>query len=331
MTIFAASAIPIMIMGVFLESSKLVATLWLKRYWNIAPIMIKIYLCFSVVILMLITSMGIFGYLSKAHSDQSVPSSDIAAKVEYFDSQIKTNQDNIASAKKALLQMDRVVDETMNRSDSAQGTVNALYIRRSQTKERNSLNEQISEAQRNIVKLNTEKSPVASQLRTIEAEVGPIKYIAAFLYGDNVDTNILEKSVRAMIVLIVVVFDPLAVVLLLTSQYSFQYIRDGKRDSYKTELDTLKEVVVENKTNSVNESLTKQPETTIINKEEKVEGVNHELKLNDIIHATSHIGNSDTMHASPVLNRDDSGWFVAIADDEKPLAKKKFTQKGPRK
>lgn len=317
MTIFAAAAIPIMIMGIFLESSKLVATVWLKRYWNIAPRSIKVYLTMAVIILMMITSMGIFGYLSKAHTDQAVPSADIASKVQYFDSQIKTHQDNIDTAKKALAQLDRAVDETMSRNDSAQGAVNAIYIRRSQTKERNQLQEQIKESQDAIVELNTQKAPIASQLRAVEAEVGPIKYIAALLYGDNVDTSILEKSVRAIIILIVVVFDPLAVVLLLTSQYSFQYIRDGKK----------KDII---------DFIPSKPETAIVNEDEttqKEEPIsNHfEIKLEDNVSVESKLGSSDTSHGSPILTRDKDGWYVDMVENEQPLAKKKFHQKGTRK
>lgn len=326
MTIFSAAAIPIMIMGVFLESSKLVATLWLKRYWNLAPRTIKAYLCGAVFILMMITSMGIFGYLSKAHSDQAVPSSDISAKVQYLDSQIQTNKDNIESAKKALAQLDRAVDETMARNDSAQGAVNSIYIRRSQIKERNLLNAQISEAQQNIVELNKEKAPIASQLRTIEAEVGPIKYIAALLYGDNVDPNILEKSVRAIIILIVIVFDPLAVVLLLTSQYSFQYIREGKT----SELGTLKETIVEHNNKVFIEPMSNEPETANVNEEKVADPINHELKLEDSVTVKSRIGSDDTTNVSPVLAKDSSGWFVDFGEDDQPLAKKKFNQKGRR-
>lgn len=326
MTIFSAAAIPIMIMGVFLESSKLVATLWLKRYWNLAPRTIKAYLCGAVFILMMITSMGIFGYLSKAHSDQAVPSSDISAKVQYLDSQIQTNKDNIESAKKALAQLDRAVDETMARNDSAQGAVNSIYIRRSQIKERNLLNAQISEAQQNIVELNKEKAPIASQLRTIEAEVGPIKYIAALLYGDNVDQNILEKSVRAIIILIVIVFDPLAVVLLLTSQYSFQYIRECKT----SELGTLKETIVEHNNKVFSEPMSNEPETANVNEEKVADPINHELKLEDSVTVKSHIGSDDTTNVSPVLAKDSSGWFVDFGEDDQPLAKKKFNQKGRR-
>lgn len=228
MSIFAAAAIPIMIMGIFLESSKLVATVWLKKYWTIAPAFIKFYLSFAVIILMFITSMGTYGYLSKAHMDQTATSGEVVSKVQIIDDKIKMHQDSILVAKHALSQLDAAVDQTMQRSTDERGASIAIKVRKSQTKERESLHTDIAEAQKIISKLNEEKAPFAQELRIVEAEVGPIKYIAAFLFGDNVDTNMLERAVRWVIILIVVVFDPLAVILLLTSQYSFQYINERK-------------------------------------------------------------------------------------------------------
>jgi hypothetical protein len=229
-SIFAAAAIPIAVMGIVLELSKLVATVWLKQNWFIAPRLIKAYLLIAVTILMLITSMGIFGYLSKAHLDQAVPTSDIAAKVALLDEKIKTERDNIDAARRALQQMDSQVDQMLGRSDTERGAERAVQIRRNQAKERASLQSDISKSQKAIAALNQERAPVASELRKVEAEVGPIKYIAALLYGDNPDQNVLERSVRWVIILIVIIFDPLAVVLLLASQYSFQYFRRVKEE-----------------------------------------------------------------------------------------------------
>jgi len=229
-SIFAAAAIPIAIMGVVLELSKLVATVWLKQNWFIAPRLIKAYLLIAVAILMVITSMGIFGYLSKAHLDQAVPTGDIVAKVAFIDEKIKTERDNIDAAKRALTQMDAQVDQMLGRSDTERGAERAVQIRRNQAKERASLQADIARSQKAIAVLNQERAPVASELRKVEAEVGPIKYIAALLYGDNPDQNVLERAVRWVIILIVIIFDPLAVVLLLASQYSFQYFRRIKEE-----------------------------------------------------------------------------------------------------
>jgi len=229
-SIFAAAVIPIAIMGIVLELSKLVATVWLKQNWFIAPRLIKAYLLIAVTILMIITSMGIFGYLSKAHLDQAVPTGDVAAKVALLDEKIKTERDNIDAAKRALQQMDAQVDQMLGRSDTERGAERAVQIRRNQQKERAALQADIAKSQKAIAALNTERAPIASELRKVEAEVGPIKYIAALLYGDNPDQNVLERAVRWVIILIVIIFDPLAVVMLLASQYSFQYFRQIKEE-----------------------------------------------------------------------------------------------------
>ncbi len=236
-SIFAAAAIPIMIMGVALEVSKLVATVWLKWNWQKAPAAIKSYLIIAITALMLITSMGIFGYLSKAHLDQAVPTGDVAAQVSLIDEKIKTERENIDASRRALKQMDEAVDQVMARSDSERGAERAVQIRRQQQTERGRLQKDISEAQARIAKLNEERAPIAKELRKVEAEVGPIKYIAALIYGDNPDQNLLEAAVRWVIIVIVFVFDPLAVILLLASQYSFQWFREEDKDEMRDEYD----------------------------------------------------------------------------------------------
>ena len=230
-SIFAAAAIPIIIMGVTLEVGKLVATVWLKINWHIAPKLIRTYLIIAITILMLITSMGIFGFLSKAHLDQAVPTGDVADKVSLIDEKIKTQKENIDAARKALKQMDESVDQTMARSADEKGADKAAALRRGQQRERGNLQNDIAKAQKEISILNEERAPVAKELRKVEAEVGPIKYIAALLYGDSPDQNLLEKAVRWVIIIIVIVFDPLAVILLLASQYSFQWFRKQEEDS----------------------------------------------------------------------------------------------------
>ena len=229
-SIFAAAVIPIIVMGVALEVSKLVATVWLKLNWARAPFLIKTYLISAIAILMLITSMGIFGYLSKAHLDQAVPTGDVADKVALIDEKIKTQKENVDAARKALRQMDEAVDQTMARSADEKGADKAAALRRNQQRERGQLQNDIGKAQKEIAALNQERAPIAKELRKVEAEVGPIKYIAALLYGDNPDQNLLESAVRWVIIIIVLVFDPLAVILLLSSQYSFQWFRERQEE-----------------------------------------------------------------------------------------------------
>ena len=223
--IFAAAFWPIVVLGGSLEFGKIVTTLWLHKYWTRAELQYKLYLCSAVVILMVLTSMGVFGFLSKAHLDQAVPSGDIQAQVQIFDDKIQTQKDNIKTARSALTQMDSAVDQVMGRSSDEKGADKAVAIRRSQARERTALQNDISKAQTEITRLQEQRAPIASQARQVEAEVGPIKYIAALIYGDNPDANILEKAVRWVIILIVIVFDPLALTLLLAATKTFEWER----------------------------------------------------------------------------------------------------------
>ena len=227
--IFSAAVIPIIIMGVALEVSKIVATVWLKQNWSIAPLTVKTYLCIAIIMLMIITSMGIFGFLSKAHSDQNLVSGDVIAKIAVYDEKIKIAKDNIDDNRKSLKQLDEAVDQVMGRSNDQKGAEKAVTIRRSQQKERTRLQEEIQTLQTSIGQLNEERAPISAEVRKVEAEVGPIKYIAAFVYGST-DETILEKAVTWVIILIIVVFDPLALILLIASQISFQMFRDRNEE-----------------------------------------------------------------------------------------------------
>jgi hypothetical protein len=217
-------------MGVVLEVSKLIATVWLKLNWARAPVFIRTYLLVSIAILMLITSMGIFGFLSKAHSDAGLVGGDVQAKIAVYDEKIKTAKDNIDANRKALKQMDEAVDQVMGRSADEKGADKAVALRRTQQKERARLQSEVAAEQKTISVLAEERAPIAAEVRKVEAEVGPIKYIANFIYGDNPDANVLEKAVTWVIIIIVIVFDPLAVILLLASQYSFQWFRQAKEE-----------------------------------------------------------------------------------------------------
>jgi hypothetical protein len=223
--IFAAAVIPIIIMGSVLEIGKVTVTLWLHEYWNRARWMMKLYLVSAVAVLMLITSMGIFGFLSKAHSDQSLVSGDVQAKIAVYDEKIRTAKDNIDANRKALKQLDDAVDQVMGRSTDEKGADKAVAIRRSQSKERVRLISDIEAEQKKISSLNEERAPIAAEVRKVEAEVGPIKYIAAMVYGENTDANSLEAAVRWVIIMLVIVFDPLAIMMLLAATESLKWER----------------------------------------------------------------------------------------------------------
>jgi Skp family chaperone for outer membrane proteins len=224
--IFAAAVIPIIIMGSALEISKVVTTVWLHKYWAKVKWAMRVYLVLAVIALAFLTSLGVFGFLSKAHSDQSLVSGDVQSKIAVYDTKIQTARENIETDRKALKQLDESVDQVMGRSTDEKGADKAVALRRNQQKERGRLLAEIEAEQKKISSLNEERAPIAAEVRKVEAEVGPIKYIAALIYGDNPDANLLERAVRWVIILIVSVFDPLALTLVLAANGSRMWDRE---------------------------------------------------------------------------------------------------------
>ena len=333
--IFAGAAVPIMIMGSVLEIGKLVTASWLYQYWKVSPFFLKFYLTISVVVLMFITSMGIFGFLSKAHVEQTAPSTLIVQKIDQIDDRLVrenskvtrlTNEierlntgtnvrvdtlvdtetekldsiyaridkeiaditvianQNIATQKERITQAkeraDRDIKQIQERMKGAFGKSkfdkeidkirkNEVAVAASAQKEiitiQNKLNEDIAKIKEkyqpsidaistnisnltgqaeettsdieakekelegklavaftSIDELNEEKFLLQSQIKEIEVEVGPIKYIAEFIYDQEASTDILEKSVRWVIIIIIFVFDPLAVLLLIAANFTFK-------------------------------------------------------------------------------------------------------------
>lgn len=229
--IFAAAVIPIIIMGSALELAKIVTTVWLRKYWHRCTWIMKVYLVPAVVSLAVLTSMGIFGFLSKAHSDQSLVSGDVLSKIAIYDEKIKNQKDNIEANRKALKQMDEGVDSVLGRSTDEKGADKAVALRKAQQKERVRLQAEILQSQKSIAELNEARAPIAAEVRKVEAEVGPIKYIAAFIYGDNPDANLLERAVRWVIILLVIVFDPLAIMLVIAANQSKDWDKDVEEEN----------------------------------------------------------------------------------------------------
>ena len=241
--IFAGAVVPIIIMGTALEFAKITTTVWLRKYWHRCSLIMKVYLVPAVVLLALLTSMGIFGFLSKAHLDQNIGSGDVQAQVSLLDEKIATQRENVKSAKAMLAQMDMQVNDIMTKGDSEKSVERSVMIRKQQAKERASLQKDIEVANKEIQKLNEERAPIASELRKVEAEVGPIKYIAALIYGDNADQNMLEAAVRWVIILLVSVFDPLAIMLVLAANQS----KDWDANDDVEEENKLREQIIHEK------------------------------------------------------------------------------------
>ena len=267
--IFAAAVIPIIIMGGSLEVAKVVTTVWLHRYWDKCKWAMKTYLTGAVIVLAVVTSMGIFGFLSKAHMDQGIPTGDVAAQISLLDEKIniqkeliKSERENIESARRALSQLDAQVSARLDRGTSEASAERSVQIRAAQRRDRQAYTKEIDEAQVRIEKSNAtiqslslEKAPLATQYRKIEAEVGPIKYIAALIYGDNPDNATLERAVRWVIILLIFVFDPLALMLVIASISSYKWEFDEKKEEPKYEKDDgpLTDIQIEQIKQSVEE------------------------------------------------------------------------------
>ena len=220
--IFSAAVIPIAVMGVVLETGKLVTAAWVYHNWKRTPKLLKSYLISAVVVLMFITSMGIFGFLSKAHIEQTTVTSDNTLKIELIESQIQRERRTIERAESTLARLDSALDKYIELDRITKG----LDARKEQEDERNELNATINESTDAISTLTKEMSELNATRIAIEAEVGPIKYIAELIYGESTK-GVLEDAVRGVILIIVFVFDPLAVLLLVAANQSL--IQENRR------------------------------------------------------------------------------------------------------
>jgi hypothetical protein len=225
--IFAAAVVPIIIMGAALEVSKITATVWLHQYWDQARWLMKLYLASAVIILMIITSMGIFGFLSRAHIEQNAPIGDSVAQMEIIDERIAIEQEVIEQYRRDLA----ILNQQIERFSELGAVTRGVNTRAAQQEERQAIFDRIEQSQQTITDLRQQRAPFAADVRKIETEVGPIKYIAALIYGDNPDQNLLEKAVRWVIILLVVVFDPLAIMLVLAGVESIKWNREQRRNA----------------------------------------------------------------------------------------------------
>src|SRR6056300_254940 len=224
-TLFAGAAVPIIAMGSALEVGKLVAASWLYQNWNSdIPRLLKTYVFCAIIVLIFITSMGIFGFLSKAHLDQVKPQSGNALNIQVLDKQINQQQVIIDRAEKTLNSLDKALDKYIDMEYVSRG----LKEREKQKEEREQLNKSISEATAKIVELNKTKSTIELEQIKIEAEVGPLKYVAELIYGDEAK-NHFDSAVRIVILILIFVFDPLAVLLLIAANISLRQWRMKKQ------------------------------------------------------------------------------------------------------
>ena len=227
MAIFAGAVIPIAIMGGVLEVGKLVTAAWLHQNWKKTSLWMKSYLTSAVFVLMVITSLGIFGFLSKAHLEHSIAIGGTnELQIENLERQIARQQSVVADSEIVLSQLDAQV-QTLIDYDRIRGPSGSIATRQGQAEERQTLNENIDAAYIRIEELQTVLAPIKQEKLAIEVEVGPLKYIAELLYGDSAE-DYFDEAVRIVIILLIVTFDPLAIVLLLAATQGFTLRKQEK-------------------------------------------------------------------------------------------------------
>jgi len=228
--IFPGSFLPVVIMGSVLELSKLVTVSWLYNNWNITTRWMRYYFLIAILLLMAITSMGIFGYLSKAHIEHSSTVAPSVAKVEIYEEKIKALQTQIDRNNKNLNQYDEAVDQIMGRSKDEKGAEKASQIRKTQQKDRERIANENARLQKEIQLLTEEKLPLSLEVKKAESDLGPIKYVAEVVY-DTHDKDLIDKAVRLVIFVIIIVFDPLAVLLLIAANQTYRKQKKPKKNT----------------------------------------------------------------------------------------------------
>jgi|TARA_B100001741_G_scaffold122716_1_gene101135 hypothetical protein len=237
-TLFAGAAVPIIAMGSALEVGKLVAASWLYHNWREdIPRALKAYLFTAIIVLIFITSIGIFGFLSKAHLDQVRPTGNNEVQIALIDKQINQQNLIIDRAENTLDRLDKALDVYIAKEYVTRG----LKERKKQKEERDFLNAEIKKAMDEIARLTSEKGNIEIEQLKIEADVGPLKYVAELIYGDNAKDHF-DEAVRIIILILIFVFDPLAVLLLIAANISLRQWR-GKRLENQKQKDWQKEAV----------------------------------------------------------------------------------------
>ena len=221
MAIFPASPIAVAAMGGVLEVAKLVTASWVYRNWKTANKLLKTYFTIAVVVLSFITSMGVFGYLSKAHIEHTTVGGSAQLKIEQLESKKESAERRLKNAQTSL--------DTLDRLTTAEDVLDANFIRNRQKRERASLDAEIKSATADIETIETDLIPLKTENLKLEAEVGPIKYVAELFYGSG-DNATIDKAVRMMIIILIFVFDPLAILLIIAANMTFLSLTKKEED-----------------------------------------------------------------------------------------------------
>ena len=216
--IFPGAPVAVGLMGTALEMGKLVSASWIYRFWNKTNMLMRTYFIVAIMVLSFITSIGIFGYLTRAYVEGTEGLNDNAEQISLLDEQILVERENITASRGALQQMDAAVNNLVGDANRVE---RAVQIRNSQRRERSTLSASITESNGKIAELQKQKSELSIGQRKLETEVGPIKYVAQLVYGTD-DATTIDKAVRLLVLLLIFVFDPLAILMVIAANLSMK-------------------------------------------------------------------------------------------------------------
>ena len=263
--IFSGAILGATLMGASLEFAKITATVWLYTWWNKSSRLLRYYLIFAILALILVSSIGIYGYLAKAYVGQRNPGQEIKNRIERINQSIEREENAISQAEGALEQLDVVIDRLFELDYLGYG----IDKRNEQKPEREALKGTIDEAEDEISTLLDERFTLQNQFDDFSVDVGPIEYIAVLLYGEeNAESNF-DNAVRVLIVLLVLVFDPFAVLLMVCGNISIDRSRGRKGNTRRKRkiIPKTKKGSKKNSNNKKNGSTTKHDTPTIKVKE----------------------------------------------------------------
>lgn len=251
MAIFPGSPLAVAAMGGSLELAKLVTASWVYRNWKTANKLLRSYFIIAIAVLSFITSMGVFGYLSKSHIENSTVGSSTTLQIQQLESKKAAAERRLKNAQTSL--------DTLDRLTTGENVLDANYIRNRQKRERATLNKEIEGATTDIQAIEADLIPLKTETLKLEAEVGPIKYVAELFYGSG-DNATIDKAVRMMIIVLIFVFDPLAILLVIATNISLLGLTKREESltmgsvpneeySYNPPTEKLKEVVRKAKKN----------------------------------------------------------------------------------
>lgn len=260
--IFSGAILGATLMGASLEFAKITATVWLYTWWKKSSRLLRYYLIFAIVILILVSSIGIYGYLARAYVGQRNPGQEIKNRIERIDQSIEREENAISQAEGAFEQLDVVIDRLFALDYLTYG----ITKRNEQKPERDALKVTIIEAEDEISILLDERFQLKNAFDDFSIDVGPIEYIAVLLYGEDDAESNFDNAVRVLIVLLVLVFDPFAVLLMVCGNVAVDKSRGRKKRSYVRKKVIPKAKIKKNKietpTIKINKS-TKKPEVTV--------------------------------------------------------------------